>query len=602
MTASRGLVAIAAVAVLGAACAATPTVEVEEANLSNGPLRPDGQASFPDPDVTGDDGGGDEAADGGVAAPVTSLAWESCDEYGIPAWATATTSGWECARLTVEMDPYATGGGDDLAPVELAVTRHLATGDRQGAIVVNPGGPGAAGLPTAWGVRPSMPTEMLRGFDIVSWDPRGIGQSTPRITCDGADSFADDFIEQCVVATGELSAHLSAPYNAADMEALRRALGEEQLDFLGYSYGSLLGATFADRFPESVGAFVLDGVTSPFAGSSDGPFDDGFATFADDGRPAALDRLLELCDLTDRCLPGRSALDVLDDVSNQIATLPTDDFAGEPDTVDDEGFRAFIDVSLTYAGDWELLATALDDADGGDASALAALIADDEALFGDDQSSPDDGSPDDGSDDGALPDNFSDANYLIYCADFGPLITRWSFCDAMPTNVEALGPVAEVDIDRPMLVIGTEYDPLTPGKHAPEFTEALGDASHMIWDGVGHTAFPGWTDCIDDAVTAQFLGEPIPPDGTRCTMVEGVVDDADLADDLFGFDPSEAVSWLEDAIEFHGRVDGDVSCVASGVVGTGQSGAVDDQLVSHVVLDVTSDKAEVSLAAAEARC
>jgi pimeloyl-ACP methyl ester carboxylesterase len=583
--------ALVAIAVIGAACAATPAVEVEEANASSGPLRPDGQASFPDTDT--------DTGTAGSPAPATSLDWASCDEYGIPSWATASTSGWECARLAVEMDGYASTDG--LAPVELALTRHRATGDRQGAIVVNPGGPGAAGLPTAWGVRPSMPTELLRGFDIVSWDPRGIGQSTPRITCDGADSFADDFIERCVEATGELSAYLSAPYSAADMEAVRLALGEDRLNYLGYSYGSLLGATYAERFPESVGAFVLDGVTSPLAGSSEGPFEDGFAMFADDGRPAALDRLLELCDATDRCLPGRSAPAVLDDVSARVDALTTDDFAGEPATVDEEDFRVFVDTSLTYAGDWELLATALDDADGGDGSALAALIADDAALLDGDDDSPEDAGPED---DGALPDNFSDANYMIYCADFGPLITRWSFCDAMPANVEALGPVTPVDIDRPMLVIGTEYDPLTPGKHAPEFAAALGEASHMIWDGVGHTAFPGWTDCIDDAVTAQFVGEAVPPDGTRCTMVEGITDDVELADGLFGFDRAEAVSWLEDAIEFHGRVDGEVSCLANGVLGAVEPGddRVDDRLVSHVVLDVTSDVAEVTLAAAEARC
>lgn len=589
--------AIVAFVLLAAACAAAPTVEVEEANLSSGPLQPDGQASFPD--LGSNAGQDDGVAD--ASAPESSIAWGACDTFGIPERVVEASSGWECGRLTVDMDGYGSSGIAGLPPVDLALTRHRATGERRGSILLNPGGPGAAGLPTAWGVRQGMPTDMLRGFDIVSWDPRGIGQSTPRISCDGADSFADDFIERCAAATGELSGFVSAPYNAADMEEIRKALGETRLNYLGFSYGSILGATYAQRFTDSVGAFVLDGVTSPLAGSAAGPFDDGFASFADDGREGALDRLLELCDATDRCLPDLSASAVLDDVSNRIDQLATDDFAGAPEQVDSEAFSQFLDGALTYAGDWELLATALDDAHDDDASALASLIADDEARDGDDEGT-DESEGDQPTGDRPLPDNFADANFLIYCADFGPLITRWSFCDALPTNVEALGPVTEVELDTPMLIIGTEYDPLTPGKHAPEFADALGDATHMIWEGVGHTAFPGWTDCIDDAVAGQFLGGTVPADGTRCSMIEGITDDAELGDGLFGFDRTEAVSWIEDAIVFHGRVAGDPSCLANDIIDVDAAGAVDDRLVSHIVLDVTSDVADVSLAAAQARC
>lgn len=588
-------------AVLATACAAAPTVEVEEANRSSGPLQPDGQASFPDtaPGPGQDDGVTD------APAPETSIVWGACDTFGIPERVVEASSGWECGRLTVDMDSYGSGGITGLPPVELALTRHRATGARRGSILLNPGGPGAAGLPTAWGVRQGMPTDMLRGFDIVSWDPRGIGQSTPRISCDGADSFADDFIERCAAATGELSGFVSAPYNAADMEEIRKALGEDRLNYLGFSYGSILGATYAQRFTDSVGAFVLDGVTSPLAGSAAGPFNDGFASFADDGREDALDRLLELCDATDRCLPDRSASDVLDDVSDRIDQLATDDFAGNPEQVDSEAFSRFLDGALTYAGDWELLATALDDAHADDASALASLIADDQALADEGDAEGDeqvDEPGDEPTDDGSFPDNFADANFVIYCADFGPLITRWSFCDALPTNVEVLAPVADVDLETPMLIIGTEYDPLTPGKHAPEFAEAVGDATHMIWEGVGHTAFPGWTDCIDDAVAAQFLGGTVPADGTRCSMIEGIADDVELGDGLFGFDRTEAVSWIEDAIVFHGRIAGDPSCLANDIIDVDATGAVNDRLVTHIVLDVTSDVAEVSLAAAQARC
>lgn len=563
---------LVAVAATVAACSPSPDVDVESADLIAGPLRPDGQAGLPD----ATDGPSDDDQ-----APTGAIAWGPCDDFGIPERTTQQTPNWECGRLTVDMDPF--GVDASLGSVELALTRHRATGDRLGSLLINPGGPGAAGLPTAWGLRSAMPTELLRGFDIVSWDPRGVGRSMPVIDCGGADSFDVGYMATCVALTGELSAYLAAPYSAADMEAIRVALGEQRLDYLGFSYGSILGSEFARAHPDRVGAFVLDGVTDPLVGSTDGPFEGAFAVFADDGRDEAFDRLIELCDLTDRCLPGRSAAVVVDLLYLSVGDLATDDFDADPARVTVEDFQRLLDQSLGFAGDWELLATALDDADGGDASALASMIA----------------GPDGDGPGGESVSNFADANFMIYCADLG----RWSvdstFCDGLPANERAVQPVSAVDIDVPMLVIGTEYDPLTPGKHAPDFAAAIGDASHLIWEGVGHTAFPGWTDCIDDAVAAQFVSNVRPPDGTRCSMIEDAVDDTELADDLFGYGESEAIDWLTDAIEVHERVDGDAACIASGMI---VDGVVDDRIVSHMVLDVTSDASTVAATAAAARC
>lgn len=573
-----------AAALLGASCAAAATVEVERAEPSRGELRADGRVDRP---VAADDTTG--APSDPVPTPAGSIDWETCDDFGIPEWVTDGTGGWECGRLRVAMDPFGSTPGR-LPAVELAVTRHRATGTRAGAIVLNPGGPGAAGLPTAWGVRPVMPTELLRAFDIVSWDPRGVGQSMPRADCGDADSFEEGFIAACVEATGPLSAHLSAPYSSADMEALRDGLGEETLDYLGFSYGSILGANYAARYPDRVGAFVLDGVTDPLAGSADGPFEDGFPVFADDGRPAALERLAELCSLTERCLPDAEPAEVLDDLPGDAPDLPTDAYQPPPDVVFAEDVELVLDLALTYAGDWELLATALGDAVAGDGSALAALVSIGDDVVAGDQEPPGD----------ALPDNFSAANYLIYCADFGPLITSWSFCDDMPVNAEPLTAVVSVDIDRPMLIVGTEYDPLTPGKHAPEFAAAIGDAVHIIWDGVGHTAFPGWTDCIDDAVARQFLRERLPPDGTRCSMIAETTDDAELAEELFGFDPAEAVGWLTDVFAGSGAPL-DPACAADSVV-PADPAAIDDRLLAHVILGVDSPEATAAVDNALATC
>ena len=599
----RRLAAIVAALSVASACAPAGGVEVERAEPIDGPLTPD-RPTRPSTEAGSDDPSPDGPSSTPDGAPTTSIVFGPCDDVGIPDRVTEGTSGWECGRLVVAMDPF--GDSDDLPPVELAVTRHRATGERLGAIVLNPGGPGGGGLPAAWGLRPALPLEILRGFDVVSWDPRGVGRSEPRLTCGGADSFRVGYIASCVEETGVLSSYVAAPYSAADMEALRVGLGEPELDFLGFSYGSALGATYASMYPDRVGSFVLDGVIDPLAGSEEGPFEDGFAVFSRDGRPDAFDRLVELCDATERCLPGADAREAIDGLRTSVASLPTDDFEGGPPSVDADGLDEVVDDSLMYAGDWELLATALGDASAGDASSLASLVADTSG-----SSDGDGGEPDgDGEFDDSVPpdpgdprsyDNFRSANFMIYCADFARLITRWTFCDGMPANDRFLLPVEPVDVETPILVIGTEFDPLTPGENAPPFADALGDASHLIWEGVGHTAFPGWTPCVDDAVVDQFVRGERPPDGTRCAMVLGVDDDAELADQLFGYGSDEARSWMTDSLRSRDEV-ADPSCVASSLVSGAEGDRVDDRLVSHVILDVTSDLADVALTAASARC
>ena len=574
-------VAFATAMIVASACAPAPPVAVERSDRSVGQLGPDAAPGSPRPPDAGADRPPNPADSDLpiVDDPASDLVWGGCETFAIPPADVLGTSGWECTTLVAPMDPFSIGAGQ-VPMVELALTRHRATGDRRGSILINPGGPGGAGLATAWGVRGSMSAALLRSFDIVSWDPRGIGYSTPKIDCDEAAPPSDaNFIQRCVEVTGPLSAYLSAPYSAADMEAIRNALGEDRLNFLGYSYGSILGATYAHAYSSHVGSFVLDGVTDPLVGGPDGPFEDGYPALADDGTDAAIARFEELCDASDRCLFSLDAATIVDDLADQVPALRTDDFAGGPVRVDSDAYRELIDSSMIFAGDWELLATALSDADRGDASALAALI---------DADAEREGVPDDGS----SASDFTEANFMIYCADLGPQITQWDFCDAMPTNAEPLTPIAPVEVERDILVIGTEFDPLTPGHHAPEFAAALGDATHIMWQGVSHTAYPGWTRCIDDAVDAQFLRLPVPPDGTSCSFLLGVDDDGTIGDELFGQGDPESEALLER--RFADR--SDPACLA-GVVNQES-----DQVISHVVLDVTSDVAQQALDDATAAC
>lgn len=588
LTSLRSVVTVVALGA-AAACGATPPVEVERADAIAGALVPDRPASVPDASVP--DAPLPDAAVPGTPLPdaaprttpaSTGLDWEQCGPYGAPSDEVLGTAGWECSRLEVPLDPF----DPDADLVELAVTRHRATGDRLGALIVNPGGPGGSGLDAVWGIRRSMPFELVRAVDIVSWDPRGVGASTPPIRCPaGSDPGDAGFVAACADLTGELAAHLAAPYHVADLEALRAALAEPRLDYLGYSYGTILGAMYAAAHPERVGAFVLDGATDPLTGTSDGPDDDGFPVFSESGEDAARARFVELCDATDRCLPGLSTTDVLGDIEAQVGLLPTADFAGEPERVGTDDFLAVVEYGLTWAGDWELVATALADAAVGDASALAALLA------GDPEFAP--------GDDGVS--EFGAANYLIYCADLAELVERWSFCDGMPDNARRLEPVVAVDVAQPVLVIGTDHDPLTPGTNAPAFADALGDAVHLRWEGVGHTAFPGWTRCIDDVVVAHVLERRPPPDGSVCEFIEGVESDEALADELFGHG-ADVRGWLADVVAERG-VAGDPSCVADVVAEELDVDPVrGDRIVSHVLLDVTSDAATEVLERARSSC
>ena len=581
---SRARTALFASFVVVAACTSDPPVAVERSDSSSGELAPDIDRLPPDvgANAPGDDAVGDETGDDVDTgpAPPTTLTWSSCESYGIPSADILGTRGWECATLDAAMDPF--DAEADAGEVELAITRHPATGERRGTILLNPGGPGGAGLPLAWGLRDELSPTLLRGFDVVSWDPRGVGRSTPRIDCDDDVPPGDvDFIERCVELTGTLSGFLAAPYSAADMESIRIALGEEQLDYLGYSYGALLGSTYASAHPDRVGAFVLDGATDPLVGTERGPFDDGFPSLADDGFEAAERRFTEICDATDACLFSLDAATVLADLAEQVPVLPTPDFDGPPERLDVRDYDDVIDGALIFAGEWELTATGLSDADLGDASALAAITAR--------SSGSGEGDPAIGESD------FSEANYMIYCADFGRQLSGQSFCDEMPVAGETLGPVSPVELDRNMLVIGTEFDPLTPGYHAAEFAEALGDATHIIWEGVGHTAYPGWTTCIDDAVDAQFLRRPVPDDGTRCAFLLGVDDDEALGDELFGHGDVESDSLLRDRLE-EDLDDRTAECQAESL------NQESDRVISHVILDVTSQVALDALEVAAAAC
>ena len=198
-------------------------------------------------------------------------------------WTTCGT-GLDCGRLAVPIDH----DRPDAGTIELSLVRHRASDpDRRiGSLLVNPGGPGFGGSVLAAQAEFVYGPELLGAFDIIGWDPRGTGASSPAVDCVdeidpyfGLDSSPDDEAERraiedaadrftagCVRRSGEVLPFVSTTASARDIDLIRRALGEDTISYFGFSYGSELGAAWVTLFPDTVRAAVLDGAADPTVG------------------------------------------------------------------------------------------------------------------------------------------------------------------------------------------------------------------------------------------------------------------------------------------------------------------------------------------------
>src|SRR4051812_28288053 len=211
------------------------------------------------------------AASPGPRSTTAAINWTACDPPG---------SGLECARVPVPLDWDKPNGKQ----IELAVIRHLASrpAERIGSMFVNPGGPGASGIGIVQGLSDMLDTWGAGRFDVVSWDPRGTNASTP-VNCFTSDAARDrfwagatipitraeskayqrrtvDLARRCGQVSGDLLDHISTADTARDLDALRGMVGDDRLTYVGLSYGTMIGQTYANLFPGRVRAMVLDGV------------------------------------------------------------------------------------------------------------------------------------------------------------------------------------------------------------------------------------------------------------------------------------------------------------------------------------------------------
>lgn len=459
------------------------------------------------------------------------LTWTDCED------------GAQCTTAIAPMD------WDNPSPetdIELALARHTATGTAEGSLFVNPGGPGASGYDLVHDdVDFAVSSTLQENFDVIGWDPRGVGRSTP-VTCyDDAEldqyiyglpegavgtpewtadatQSAIDFGQACLENTGPVLQFVDTQSTVHDLDMLRAIVGDDKLNYLGYSYGSDIGSYYIERFPEKVNRIVLDGATD----SSISVFEVGLVQTA--GFQLALENYLEACPtLFDDC-------PFTDGVDAALATIRSlyDRFDAEPIAAPDGRLMdaGVIDTAMSMAlysqDSWEFLNDLYTEVQQG--------ITDTAFFLSDYYYSRDT--------DGTYVDNSLEAFIAIYCVDY-PVETdpavlaeqELQLQAASPTTYRAFPPTGDLTcINWPyqytgpelteltgagapdVLIVSTTGDPATPYQWGVALSEQLESAHLITYNGEGHTAYNKGVACVDEAVDRYFVDGTVPASDPNC--------------------------------------------------------------------------------------
>lgn len=466
----------------------------------------------------------------------SKLSWKTCNRN------------FQCATLRVPID-YA---NKDLGSFNIAVMRYRDPNqhDRIGSLVINPGGPGVSGLEYVLNAEYSLNPEILERYDIVGFDPRGVGQSSaihcltdseqdaafatdpkPDNDAEFAQALTDtqEFIDKCLVNTAHLG-YFSTVNVARDMDFLRQNLGDTQLNYLGFSYGTYLGTLYAQQYPDKVGRFVLDGAINPSISVEQQSllqakaFDKALTNFIND------------CHRDKNCpLPLDATGDFFTELFKSIAAKPL--------TIPDGGSTRLITEGLVVTGTaaalyddvagWSLLQTAVAQALEGDGTGFAQLA---DGYYG-------------RTSDGAYVDNQNDANVIIDCLDWPSSSTIEEIRAAAPKFVKTapvFGPYvayseitcnllnqrignlhtdqntdqnsAQIKLNKPILIIGTTQDPATPYAWAKALNSYILGSRLVTLKGEGHTGYGRGSACTDDAVDTYLTTGQVPAQNITCSQ------------------------------------------------------------------------------------
>lgn len=439
-----------------------------------------------------------------------------------------------CATLAVPIDHADPARGN----LDVAVVRVRASNqhERIGSLVLNPGGPGVSGVDfmpswAAW-----MPDELLARFDLISFDPRGTGRSAPIRCPDPADLAGAGLPElrtdagwaaaqvllrtsdqACADALGNAAGLFSTDATARDLDLLRKALGDEALTFVGWSYGARLGAHYARLFPGRVRALVLDAPPDPLA---------SWETIVESqiaGFEAAFRAYAAQCRSRETCARVGDARSLLEQVVERARArpIPSGRATADKPATWDVVLRSVLGF-LFVPELWPDLDGALTEASAGDSGSLYGMI---DSLEGRTPANRD--------------ANASAALGVILCNDrppdanpehrraeaaelardyptVGEYGAWWLFACAYWTVPHQPLPTTALTVTSPVLVIGTRGDPATPYPGVTAFADSIGGKALLLtWSGAGHTAF-GRSPCVGEHVTSYLIGLRTPEQGTVC--------------------------------------------------------------------------------------
>lgn len=452
-----------------------------------------------------------------------------------------------CGKLAVPVDyDHA-----DAGTASLAMIRFPASGDKIGSLVINPGGPGESGIEAALGVYQSLPKRVHERFDLVGFDPRGVSSSRPAIWCNsdadndrlraepqvdyspaGVERMENEtkqFVQRCVDKMGKnFLANVGTVSVAKDLDAIRKALGDAKLTYLGYSYGTRIGSAYAEAFPQNVRSMILDGAVDPNADPIEADlrqakgFQDAFNDYAADcGKDAS-------CPLGN---DPNKAVEIYHDLVDPLVD-PDNLAVSRPAKTKDPRGLSYSDaivgtiMALYSPNLWHHLTDGLkelaDEHRGDTMLALADMYMrrDSKGHY----------------------NNSTDARVAINCVDQPPITDRAKVIDEdrrsrelapfmsygkftgdAPLGTCAFWPVPPTSRPHvvsapglaPTVVVSTTHDPATPYKAGVDLANQL-HGSLLTYNGTQHTVVFQGDSCVDDYITSYLINGTTPPSGATC--------------------------------------------------------------------------------------
>lgn len=457
-----------------------------------------------------------------------TLEWAPCDRGG---------ASFDCTYVTAPLDWENPADGE----IEISVARHQASATPMGSLLTNPGGPGASGRDFILdSLSYAVSTDLAENYDVIGFDPRGVGDSTAVRCFDAASMDAylydiptaprgtaeweaeltarnQEFADACEANSGGILPFITTINSARDMDLIRAVLGDKQLNYLGYSYGTFLGATYANLYPEKAGRLVLDGAIDPAVSGID------VGTTQALGFESALRAYMQDCLDSGSCPFNGTVDEAMADLGALLAAVDRTPLQNDDGRMlGADSLMTAIIAALYSADSWDYLTQGLDDALQGDPY-VAFVLAD---FYN-------------AREDGVYLDNSSEAFRAYNCMDYpveddqaaqdaadakiaenAPTIAPyWSgpdSCEVWPYPPTGTRGEIHAEGAGPILVVGTTNDPATPYEWSVSLAEQLEEGVLITRVGEGHTGYNKGNVCVDDAVDAYFLDDTVPQADLNC--------------------------------------------------------------------------------------